>query len=215
MEDYFEKAKKELESKIPDYESSQFKKMRDKIKKELKKKENELLILVRRFKILILGDWNTEEKKKVLIEIKDTLLNNGLYAETIDKYYNMNKKGGLSQKQILESCCVNHQLIVLIDGSGAGTLTEQNYLADNYIFHGKVIFFIDENKFNKLKDSPSEYIKDFPTIITYTKNELVEKALVYPRFRLYRLAGIIQKQSSSRKGMFGSRYVPWAHRLGR
>lgn len=213
MDDYFKEVKKDLEDKIPDYDTPDFKRMRDKIKKKLEKKETDLLIFIRRLKILILGDWYTEEKKKLLMEIKNNLLKNGLYAETIDKYYNMEKKGGLSQIQILEECCIDHQLIVFIDGDGKGTVTEQNYLCETYIFHGKVIFFIDESKFNNLKGDPGVYIKDFPTIITYRDKELSEKVLIYCRFRLYRLANIIQKQSTLGAGLHNPKYIPWKFRL--
>ncbi len=213
MTDYFEETKKILEEKIPDYDSSDFRKLGDKIRKGLKKKESDLLILVRSLKILVLGDWHTEEKKNILLGIKNTLLKNGMYAETIDNYYDMKKKGGLSQVEILEHCCINHQLIVFIDGEGSGTITEQNYLSDNYVFHGKVLFFIEESKFDRFKNNPSEYIKDFPTIIVYSKNKLLESILIYSRFRLYRLACIIQKQTMQKKGLYGSKYIPWKHRL--
>ena len=175
MDDYFIEIKKNMEEQIPEFDSPEFKKMRDTIQRELQKKESDFLILVRRLKILILGDWYTKEKRHKLIEIKNTLLKNGLYCETVDTYYDLQKKGGLSQIQILESCCINHQLIVFIDGDGKGTITEQNYLCQNYMFHGKIIFFIDEEKFNKLKANPNEYLKSFPTIIPCKPAELTEK----------------------------------------
>ena len=215
MEEYFKEAKRNLEKKIPDYDSPDFRKMRDEIRKNLKRKESDLLILVRRLKILVLGDWHTSEKKTLLIGIKNTLLRNGLYAEMVDKYYDIGKKGGLSQIQILEDCCINHQLIVFIDGEGKGTITEQNYLRDNYVFHGKILFFIEEPKFDKLKDNPSEYIKDFPAIITYRQKDLLEKVLTYSRFRLYRLADIIKKQVSTGAGLYSLSYKPWKVRLRR
>ena len=214
MDTYFDETKKRLEENIPDYDTPEFKKMRDKIKKELSKKENDFLILIRKLKILVLGDWFNEQKRALLTGIKTNLLRSGLYAETIDKYYDMNKKDGLSQIQIFESCCINHQLIVFIDGEGAGTITEQNYLREYYALMGKVLFFIKESKFNELKNNPNEYIKDFPTIIEYkNEEELLEKTLVYSRFRLYRLASIIQKQLSTGTGMYGIDYVPWRDRL--
>ncbi len=214
MSDYFEGIKKKLESKIPDFDSPDFKKMKDEIRKELKKKENDLLILVRSLKVLVLGDWYKEDKKDLLIKIKNNLLSHGFYAETIDKYYDTEKRGGLSHGQILEYCCINHQLIVFMDGDGSGTITEQNYLCDNYIFHGKTMFFIEESKFNKFKDDPSQYFKDFPTIITYKQDELLDKVLTFARFRLYRLAAIIKKQSSTGKGVHDPEYQSWKYRLG-
>ena len=149
--------------------------MRNKIRKELKKKESDQYILTRRLKILVLGDWNSTEKKQRLLTIKNNLLKNGLYAETIDNYYDMEKKGGLSQLQILEFCCINHQLIIFIDGEGKGTITEQNYLTENYQLQGKVIFFVEEKKLAKFFDDPSCYIKSFPTIISYNEPELLDK----------------------------------------
>ena len=95
MEDYFEEIKEEFKRKIPEFDSPDFEKIRNKIRSELKKKENEYLILVRSLKILILGDWYTEEKKQILYNIKNNLLKNGLYAETVDKYYDVKKIGGL------------------------------------------------------------------------------------------------------------------------
>ncbi len=124
MDNYFEDAKKNLWQKIPSFDSSDFKKIGDKIRRELQKNENDYLILIRRLKTLVLGDWYSEEKRQRLLDIKNTLLKNGLYAETIDKYYDMNKKGGLTPEQILETCCINHQLIVFLDGDGKGTITE-------------------------------------------------------------------------------------------
>lgn len=213
MYNYFEELKKEMVKKIPEYDSPEFKKMRNEIRKSLKKKESDLLISIRGLKILVLADWYNEEKRRLLDEIKNTLLRNGLYAETIDRYYDIKKVGGLSQIQILEECCINHQLIVFIDGEGKGTITEQNYLCNTYILHGKVIFFIEESKFNKIKDDPSTYIRDFPTIITYKSKDLVEKVLTYSRFRLYRLANIIQKQALTGTGLHSPWYEPWKKRL--
>jgi|SRR3989338_4826736 len=214
MGDYFEETKKKLEEQIPEYTSSDFRKIGDKIRKELKKEEADLLILIRSLKILVLGDWYTAEKKTMLVYVKNTLLKNGFYAETIDKYYDIKQKGGLSQEQILETCCINHQLIILIDGDGKGTITEQNYLRDNYIFHGKTIFFIEQNKFDTFKENPSEYIKDFPTIIVYKQDYLPETILIFSRLRLYRLAGIIKKQTLQKKGLHISKYQSWKRRLG-
>ena len=213
MDEYFKKLKRSLEDKIPSYDSEDFKKMRNIIRKNLKREESNLLILIRRLKILVVGDWYTKEKKMLLNDIKTNLLKNGLYAETIDMYYDMDKKGGLSQTQIFEYCCINHQLIVFIDGDGKGTIREQDYLCDNYVFHGKVIFFIEESKFDDFKDNPSEYFKDFPTIITYKDKELIEKVLIYSRLRLYRLADIIKKQGSKGKGLHSPEYKPWKSRL--
>ena len=213
MDEYFEKIKKNLEQKIPSFDSSDFKKVGDKIRKELQKKENDYLILIRRLKILVLGDWYSKEKKQRLIDIKNMLLEHGLYAETIDKYYDLSKKGGLTPEQILETCCINHQLIVFLDGDGKGTITEQNYLSANYPLQGKVIFFIEEYKFNQMKDDPSKYLKSFPTIITYKEPELIHKVLVFSRFRIYRLAEIIELQSSRRKGLQNPNYHPWKRRL--
>lgn len=214
MDEYFHDTKKKLEEQIPEFQSADFKKMGDKIRKKLEKEESDFLLIIRSLTILVLGDWNTAEKKEVLYSIKNNLLKNGLYAETIDKYYDMKKGGGLTPQQILEICCINHQLIVFLDGEGAGTITEQNYICDTYVLHGKVLFFIDELKFDSFKNSPSSYIKDFPSIITYKKDDLQEKVLVFSRLRLYRLASIIQKQVTRKKGLHGVRYQPWRDRLG-
>jgi len=213
--DFFKETKKELEEQIPEYNTPDFKKIRNNIIKQLQKEENDLILLIRRLKILVLGDWYSKEKRELLVEIKNNLLKQGLYAETIDKYYDIHKKGGLSQTQILETCCINHQLIVFIDGDGKGTLTEQNYLCENYVLHGKVIFFIEEQKFNKLKEDPSQYIKSFPTIVIHKKPELSDTALVYSRLRIYRLAEIIKKQALTKKGLKNPLYQPWKKRLKR
>jgi hypothetical protein len=213
MDEYFNEAKRELEERIPDFDTPEFRRMRDGIRKSLKDKETDLLITVRRLKIFVLGDWFNAEKKQLLNEIKNSLLKSGLYAETIDRYYDINKSGGLSQLQILETCCINHQLIVFIDGEGKGTLTEQNYLCDNYVLHGKILFFIEDSKFDKFKDNPSEYIRDFPAIITYHSSELVDSVVTYSRLRVYRLANIIKKQQSSGSGLHSPTYEPWKDRL--
>lgn len=213
MEDYFDETKKKLEEKIPDFGSKDFEMMRYRIREELKRKETEFLLLIRSLKILVLGDWFTPEKKQLIYEIKNTLLKNGLYAETIDSYYDMGKKGGLPKLKILEACCIKHQVIVFIDGEGKGTITEQNYLSEKYYFHGKILFFIEESKFDRLKDNPSEYIKSFPTIITYNDGELADKVLIYSRLRIYRLAAIIDMQSSTGRGLRSPDYVSWKDRL--
>jgi len=212
-EDYFKETKERFEENIPEYSSKQFNEMGDRIRKMLSEKESDFLILTRSLKILLLGDWFTEGKRNRLLEIRNLLLKNDLYTETIDHYYDMQKKGGLTQIQILELCCVKHQLIVFIDGEGKGTITEQNYLAQNYVFHGKIIFFIEESKFNELKDDPSVYVKSFPTIIKYKKSELLDSILTYSRFRVYRLAEIIQKQSATGKGIKRVDYESWKKRL--
>ncbi|MBI5332197.1 MAG: hypothetical protein HZB65_01350 [Candidatus Aenigmarchaeota archaeon] len=148
-----------------------------------------------------------------LCDIKTCLLKNGLYAETVDKYYDIDKKGGLTPLSILETCCINHQLIIFIDGEGKGTLTEQNYLADNYLFHGKILYFIEREKFDSLRNNPCSYIKDFPTIIVYKECDSINNVLVFSRFRMYRLAEIIQKQACKGKGLQNPNYKPWASRL--
>lgn len=96
QQDYFKDAKKILEEKIPDFSSPDFKKVRDNIIKRLKSKESDFLILIRRLKVLILADWYDDKKKNQLLAIKNNLLKNGIYAETIDNYYDIEKKGGLS-----------------------------------------------------------------------------------------------------------------------
>ena len=95
------------------------------------------------------------------------------------------------------------------------SLVKTQAKAENYIFQGKAIFFIDENKFEKLKNKPSEYIKIFPTIIIHSTEDLVEKALVFSRFRIYRLAEIIMKQSATGKGLKNPGYETWKKRLGK
>ncbi|MCX6777619.1 MAG: hypothetical protein NT157_01920 [Candidatus Micrarchaeota archaeon] len=213
MENYFKETKERLGRDIPSYDSVDFKKLSDNIRKELQKEENEYGILVRHLKILLLGDWYTQEKKRLLDSIKNNLLANGLYAETIDGYYDVGKKDSLNQIQILYTCCVKHQLMVFVDGSGAGTITEQNFLRQYYSLQGKTIFFIEQKKFDKLKEKPSEYIGDFPTIITYKKPELLDKVLVYSRFRIHRLARIIHYQKRHMLGLTRPEYKPWSQRL--
>ncbi|MCK4808429.1 MAG: hypothetical protein KAS90_02290 [Candidatus Aenigmarchaeota archaeon] len=213
MDKCFNEIKKELEDKIPDSDSKDFKEMRNKIKSQLKKKENDLKILIRSLKIIIFGDWNTIDKKKKLEDIKSNFIKHGIYAQTIDAYYDITTKGRLSPLQILETCCRNHQLIVFIDGEGPGTITEQNYLIENYIFQKKTIFFIKDDKFNELKDDPSAYIRDFPTILTYTDSNILDKVLIYSKLRIHRLAGIIMKQTISNRGIKSPEYKPWKERL--
>ena len=108
MDDYFITIKENAKSKIPPYETAEFRKLGDDIREQLKKKESDFLVLLRSLKTLVLGDWGTPEKKKVLQKVKATLLKNGLYAETIDEYYDMRKKDGLSQIKILEECSIDH-----------------------------------------------------------------------------------------------------------
>ncbi|MEK6924211.1 MAG: hypothetical protein AABW54_03165 [Candidatus Micrarchaeota archaeon] len=185
--DYFKETKEGLESRIPDYGTDGFQKMQDHIRKELSKEERSFDLLLRSFKILLLGDWNTEAKRKVLQGVRDTLLTAGYYAQTIDAYCDVNKPGGLLAQNILEYCCINHQLIVFIDGEGKGTVTEVEFLRRNYVFQGKVLFFIDAAKFDGLKDNPREYFRIFPTIVKVEAGELNETVLTYSRLRLYRI----------------------------
>jgi len=91
MDSYFVELKKNLEKKIPSYDTSDFKKLTEGIKKKLEKKESDFIILVRSLKILVLGDWHTERQRKILTSIKGALLKIGLYARTIDNYYDANK----------------------------------------------------------------------------------------------------------------------------
>lgn len=211
---YYEELKIKLRGTIPDFTSPEFKKIRDSIKTKLEKEETDFIFLIRSLKTLVLGDWSTAEDKNKLLGIRNNLLKHGLYSETIDNYYDVRKKGGLSQIQILETCCITHQLILFIDGEGKGTITEQNYLCENYALQGKVIFFIEESKFNRLKNNPAEYINNFPTIIAYPESELLDKTLVYSRLRIYRLGGIIKKQVFTGKGLQSPKYTPWSERLG-
>ncbi len=213
MEDYFKDAKARFEKNIPESRTKEFERMRNEIRKKLEKEECDFLLFLRQLKIIILGDWYSVEKKRVLYEVKDNLLRHGLFAQTIDDYYDPSRRDGLSAVRVLQTCCINHQLIVFIDGEGKGTITEQNYIADNYWFQGKVIFFIHEDKFNELKGDPSVYIKNFPTIITYKESELVEKVFVYSRLRIYRLGEIISRQTLLKRGPHGDKYVRWRDRI--
>jgi len=215
MGDYLAEIKANLEERIPEYGSKDFEKMKDQIRKELSKKENDLLLITRSLKVLILGDWHTKEKAQLLWNVRNLLLKNGVYAETVDSYYDPKRRGGLSQLQVLQTCCTLHQLIVFIDGEGKGTVTEQTYLAREYPFHGKIIFFIDESKFDELKDKPNSYIRSFPTIIPYKKSDLLDTIVIFSRLRIYRLAGIIQQQETSGKGLKSPQYEPWKERLAR
>ena len=125
LDEYFNEIKKRLEKAIPSLDYREFEKMRNRIRSQLKKKENEFKMLMRSLKVIVLGDWHTPAKRKRLNDIKNILLENAIYTQTIDDYYDVKKKGGLSQLQILETCCMNHQLIVFIDGEGCGTVREQ------------------------------------------------------------------------------------------
>lgn len=206
--DYFKKIKERLENRIPEWNSPEYQKTRNKIIDGLKKDENNFKILRLSLKTLILGDWNTKSKKERLYNIRNTLIRNGLYAETINHYYNIYKMGGLPQTRILEKCCREHQLVILIDGTRPATLKEQDYLAERYYHHIKIIFFISQVKFNKFKNNPSEYFKDFPTIITYGGDkDLEDKILTFARLRIFRLADIIQKQILDKKGLYSPKYV--------
>lgn len=213
MQDYFDDAKKRLEELIPDFESPEFKRMGEKIRKDLQRKEADLMLVKRTIKTLVLGDWNCKEKKERLMAIKNHLLSRGYYAQTIDYYYNLQTRGGLSQLSVFETCCINHQLIVFIDGEGAGTITEQNYLHENYVFQGKVLFFIEESKFSRFKDNPSEYLSMFPSIITYKEPELEQAIMTFVGFQVHRLAEIIMKQAKNGRGMHNPNYAPWKKRL--
>lgn len=215
LEDYFTETKRTLEEAIPGYGSGDFSKMGNRIRAELKKKESEGFLLRRSLKILVLGDWSTRAKRKKLDDIKEALLRNGVYAKTIDSYYDTQKEGGLSPVQILETCCVLHQLIVFVDGEGPGTLTEQNYLSPRYEFHGKIIFFIEKSKFDRFKGNPSSYIRSFPTIIPYTASELSSEVLIFSRLRIYRLSDIIAEQKKRGKGLKRQGYQTWRQRLGK
>lgn len=214
-EDYFKETKSKLEAAIPDFGSAKFKEMQEKIRKELENKENDFLLQVRSLKVLVLGDWYAESKKQVLHGIRDTLLHNGYYAQTIDAYYDVRRHGGLPSQHVLEPCCINHQLIVFLDGDGKGTITEQEYLRQNYGFQGKVLFFIDATKFDKLKGNPKEYFRIFPSIIPYSPESLNETVLTFSALRLYRLADIIQMQGASGRGLSRPNYEPWSKRLSK
>jgi len=212
-QDYFKETKQKFDAAIPDFRSGDFGRVRDKIRKGLEKAEGDQFLLIRKLKTLVLGDWNTPEKRDRLESIKNSLLRSGYYAETIDAYYSPGKGGRLSQRQILEHCCINHQLILFIDGEGTGTVTEQNYLSDNYIFHGKTIFFIETDKFEKYRGNPSCYFMSFPSIIRYEGGKLIEDANAFVSLRIHRLAGIIAMQSRKGRGPNSVRYEPWERRL--
>ena len=94
---------KRIEEQIPEFDSPDFKKMGDRIREELQHKEAEMKLVMRGIKTLVLGDWNTREKRERLLGIRDALLQNGLYAETIDNYYDMKMTGGLSQETVFET----------------------------------------------------------------------------------------------------------------
>ncbi len=211
--DYFKETKTGLEKSIPEYGTAEFQKIQDNIRKELQKKENEFILLLKSLKILVLGDWYSPVKLQALCNVRDTLLKNGYYAQTIDSYHDTGKQSGLPAQEVLEFCCINHQLIIFIDGDGKGTITEQEYLRENYIFQGKVLFFIDAPKFEKLGSNPREYFRIFPTILTYATNELNNKVLTYTALRLHRLAEIIQIQSKHGRGVSGPNYASWRERL--
>ena len=91
---YYEDVKADFRESIPSVDSVDFKKLRDDIRNKLRRKESGFFLLIRSLKTVILGDWNTAEKKSKLLGIKDNLLRNGLYAQTIDDYYELSKKAG-------------------------------------------------------------------------------------------------------------------------
>jgi len=211
--DYFKETKAGLEKSIPEYGTEDFQKIQERIRKELQKKEHEFSLLLRSFKILVLGDWYNDSKRQALQGVRDTLLRAGYFAQTIDCYHDTKKPDGIPAQQVLEYCCINHQLIVFIDGDGKGTVTEIEYLRQNYALQGKVIFFIEESKFDDLKGNPREYFRIFPAIISYKPSELNENVLTYSQLRLYRLGEIIQLQAKLGRGMSGPNYEPWRKRL--
>ncbi|MFA4945932.1 MAG: hypothetical protein WC607_00085 [Candidatus Micrarchaeia archaeon] len=212
-DEYLERTKTRLEREIPSVRNiKQFEEMERKIRAEIEKKENEQKLLIRSFKTLVLGDWRTEEQKQVLKEVKEELLKEGYYAKTIDAYCDVAKRDGLPTSETLESCCINHQVLVMIDGENPGTVAEQAYLSSHYPLHTRLLFFIKRNKFNKLKNKPSEYIKNFPTIIVYDK-KIAKLARIFVAFRLHRLAEIVKKQEKTRRGPYGSNYQPMKKRV--
>ncbi len=113
MDDYFSEAKKRIVNQIPEFGSPGFKRMGDRIRAELQRKEAEMKLVMRGIKTLVLGDWNTKDKAEQLLGVRNTLLKNSFYAETIDNYYEMKMAGGLSQEAVFETCCIHHQLIIL------------------------------------------------------------------------------------------------------
>ncbi len=64
-----------------------------------------------------------------------------------------------------------------------------------------------------MKDDPTKYLKSFPTIITYKEDDLVNKVLVFSRFRIYRVAEIIELQSSKGRGLKNPNYSNWKRGL--
>ncbi len=215
MADYFKETKEELEKRIPEYGTDKFQRLQEDIRRGLQNQENEFKLLLKSLKILVLGDWHSEVKLQALTGVRDTLLKGGYYAQTIDTYHDPRKQGGLPAQEVLEFCCIHHQLIVFIDGEGKGTVTEQEYLRQNYVFQGKVLFFIEQSKFDTLKNNPSEYFRIFPTIITYQPNKLNDSVLTYAVLRLYRLAEIIKLQTKLGRGVAGVNYRSWRERLER
>ena len=192
--DYFKKTKKQLEKQIPESDTEEFDAMGEKIRQKLQEKEEELKFIRGQLRVLILADWKGKVKKARLTKIKEKLLDNDIFTRTIDEYYDIYKSTGLTQVQVLETCCPFQSLIIFIDGESTGTLTEQNYLAPRYGLHKKMLFFIEKSKFDELKNKPNEYINSFPAIIPYEKSKLVDDVLAYGKLRIYRFANIIKTQ---------------------
>jgi len=192
--DYFKKTKKQLEERIPESDTDEFDARVEKIRQKLQEKEEELKFIRGQLRVLILADWKGKVRAARLEKVKEKLLENDIFARTIDDYYDIHKADGLTQTQILEICCPFQSLIIFIDGTGTGTLTEQNYLAPRYGLHKKILYFIEKSKFDRLKNKPNEYINNFPAIIPYKKGELVDDVLAYGKLRIYRFANIIKKQ---------------------
>lgn len=66
-ENYIEQIRKRLKEKIPEFESSKYEEIVGEIKKGLLKEESDFIFVLRGLKVLILGDWRTEEQKTVTL----------------------------------------------------------------------------------------------------------------------------------------------------
>ena len=209
-EGYIKEIKKKICKEIPEFGTPDFNKMRDDIRQELAKEENNFRIVLRFLKVLLLGDWKEPVDGKLLQDLKDRLLRAEIYAETIDTYYDP-ARGSLDQLSVFKKCCYLHQVITFIDGKGPGTVTEQTFLIDNYGHQSKLLFFITTEKFNQLRGNSNHYFTNFPAIIVYDSGDL-DALEMFTTFRIHRLARIILNQIRRRLGLQKLTYVQTVRR---
>ncbi len=153
------------------------------------------------FKILLLGDT---EQYETLEEIKRKLASHFLCARLLRDIADIPENTiDIPTFQIEDIALNEFQIVIMIDGESAGTVSESALVMKNKEYQEKSILFVDKTKkcFEDVMGVDAHYLY-YPQIWLYEdKNDLINRAVLVAKKAAYRLATLhlqkLEDQSSA------------------